>query len=77
MSKIAVIALLILYIIFQNIIMSAIIDLFIASISVAALFPAAFIWSKLRTGSLEDDFSPPREYYLTMLDRTHFRQLTL
>jgi cbb3-type cytochrome oxidase maturation protein len=39
--------------------MSAIIILLIASISVAALFLAAFIWS-VRSGQFDDDFSPPR-----------------
>jgi len=39
--------------------MSAIILLLIASISVAALFLAAFIWS-VKNRQFEDDFSPPR-----------------
>jgi cbb3-type cytochrome oxidase maturation protein len=39
--------------------MSAIIILLIASISVAALFLAAFIWS-VRNGQFDDDFSPPQ-----------------
>jgi cbb3-type cytochrome oxidase maturation protein len=39
--------------------MSAIIILLIASISVAAIFLAAFIWS-VRNGQFDDDFSPPR-----------------
>lgn len=38
--------------------MSAIIFLLIASISVAALFLGAFIWS-VRTGQYEDEASPP------------------
>lgn len=39
--------------------MSAIIILLIASISVAALFLGAFIWS-VRNGQFDDDFSPPQ-----------------
>lgn len=39
--------------------MSAIIILLIASISVAALFLAAFIWS-VRSGQYDDEYSPPR-----------------
>ena len=39
--------------------MSAIVILLIASISVAALFPSAFIWS-VRTGQFDDEFSPPQ-----------------
>lgn len=39
--------------------MSAIIILLIASISVAAIFLAAFIWS-VRSGQFDDDFSPPQ-----------------
>ena len=39
--------------------MSAIVILLIASISVAAIFLAAFIWS-VRNGQYDDDFSPPR-----------------
>jgi cbb3-type cytochrome oxidase maturation protein len=39
--------------------MSAIVILLIASISVAALFLAAFIWS-VKKGQFDDDFSPPR-----------------
>ncbi len=37
--------------------MSVILILLIASISVAALFLAAFLWG-VRTGQFEDDFSP-------------------
>ncbi|MES1222751.1 MAG: cbb3-type cytochrome oxidase assembly protein CcoS [Bacteroidota bacterium] len=37
--------------------MSVIIILLIASISVAGLFLAAFLWS-VKTGQFEDDFSP-------------------
>jgi cbb3-type cytochrome oxidase maturation protein len=37
--------------------MSVIIVLLIASISVAALFLAAFLWG-VRSGQFEDDFSP-------------------
>jgi len=37
--------------------MSAIIILMIASISVAGLFLAAFIWS-VKSGQFEDDYSP-------------------
>ena len=37
--------------------MSVILILLIASISVAGLFLAAFIWS-VKTGQFEDDFSP-------------------
>jgi cbb3-type cytochrome oxidase maturation protein len=40
-------------------IMSAIVILLIASISVAALFLAAFIWS-VRSGQYDDEFSPPQ-----------------
>ena len=39
--------------------MSVIAVLLVASISVAALFLAAFIWS-LKNGQFDDDFSPPR-----------------
>ena len=39
--------------------MSAIVILLIASISVAAIFLAAFIWS-VRNGQFDDEFSPPR-----------------
>lgn len=39
--------------------MSAIVILLIASISVAAIFLGAFIWS-VRNGQFDDDFSPPR-----------------
>ena len=39
--------------------MSAIIILLIASISVAALFLGAFIWS-VRNGQFDDEFSPPQ-----------------
>ena len=39
--------------------MSVIIILLVASISVAALFLAAFIWS-VRSGQYDDDFSPPQ-----------------
>lgn len=39
--------------------MSVIIILLIASISVAALFLAAFIWS-VKNGQMDDDYSPPR-----------------
>lgn len=39
--------------------MSAILILLIASISVAACFLAAFIWS-VKNGQYEDEFSPPR-----------------
>jgi len=39
--------------------MSAIVILLVASISVAALFLAAFIWS-VKNGQFDDDFSPPR-----------------
>jgi cbb3-type cytochrome oxidase maturation protein len=39
--------------------MSAIIILLLASISVAALFLAAFIWS-VKSGQYDDEFSPPR-----------------
>jgi len=39
--------------------MSAIVILLIASISVAAFFLAAFIWS-VRNGQFDDDFSPPQ-----------------
>ena len=37
--------------------MSAIIILLVASISVAGLFLAAFIWS-VKSGQFEDDYSP-------------------
>jgi len=37
--------------------MSAIVILLIASISVAAIFLAAFLWS-VRSGQFDDDFSP-------------------
>ena len=39
--------------------MSVIIILLIASISVAALFLVAFIWS-VKNGQMDDDYSPPR-----------------
>jgi cbb3-type cytochrome oxidase maturation protein len=39
--------------------MSAIIILLLASISVAALFLAAFIWS-VKSGQYDDEFSPPQ-----------------
>lgn len=39
--------------------MSVIIILLIASISVAALFLLAFIWS-VTNGQMDDDYSPPR-----------------
>jgi cbb3-type cytochrome oxidase maturation protein len=39
--------------------MSVIILLLIASISVAAIFLAAFIWS-VKQGQMDDDYSPPR-----------------
>ncbi len=39
--------------------MSAILILLIASIAVAAIFLAAFIWS-VKNGQYDDDFSPPR-----------------
>jgi cbb3-type cytochrome oxidase maturation protein len=39
--------------------MSAIVILLIASISVAAIFLAAFLWS-VRSGQFDDDFSPPQ-----------------
>ncbi|MFL5743441.1 MAG: cbb3-type cytochrome oxidase assembly protein CcoS [Niastella sp.] len=39
--------------------MSAIVILLIASISVSAIFLAAFIWS-IRSGQMDDDFSPPQ-----------------
>jgi cbb3-type cytochrome oxidase maturation protein len=39
--------------------MSAIVILLIASISVAGLFLAAFIWS-VRSGQYDDEFSPPQ-----------------
>ncbi|HEY1201877.1 MAG TPA: cbb3-type cytochrome oxidase assembly protein CcoS [Niastella sp.] len=39
--------------------MSAIVILLIASISVAAIFLAAFIWS-VRSGQYDDEFSPPQ-----------------
>jgi len=38
--------------------MSVMIILLIASISVAALFLIAFLWS-VRSGQYEDDYSPP------------------
>lgn len=38
--------------------MSVIIILLIASITVAAIFLAAFIWG-VRSGQFEDDYSPP------------------
>ncbi len=38
--------------------MSAIILLLVASISVAALFLGAFLWS-VRSGQFDDDVSPP------------------
>jgi cbb3-type cytochrome oxidase maturation protein len=44
---------------YKNSSMSAIVILLIASISVAALFLAAFIWS-VKKGQFDDDFSPPR-----------------
>ena len=39
--------------------MSVIIILLVVSISVAALFLAAFIWS-VRSGQYDDEFSPPQ-----------------
>lgn len=39
--------------------MSAIVILLVASISVAAIFLAAFLWS-VRNGQYDDDFSPPQ-----------------
>jgi cbb3-type cytochrome oxidase maturation protein len=39
--------------------MSAIVILLVASISVSAIFLAAFIWC-VRSGQLDDDFSPPQ-----------------
>lgn len=39
--------------------MSAIVILLIASITVAAIFLAAFIWS-VRNGQFDDEFSPPQ-----------------
>ena len=39
--------------------MSAIVILLIASISVAAIFLAAFIWS-VRNGQYDDEYSPPQ-----------------
>jgi cbb3-type cytochrome oxidase maturation protein len=39
--------------------MSVIIVLLLASISVAALFLGAFIWS-VKKGQFDDDYSPPR-----------------
>lgn len=39
--------------------MSAVVILLIASISVAAIFLGAFIWS-VRNGQFDDDFSPPQ-----------------
>jgi cbb3-type cytochrome oxidase maturation protein len=39
--------------------MSAIVVLLIASISVAAIFLAAFLWS-VRSGQFDDQFSPPQ-----------------
>ncbi|MGE5106104.1 MAG: cbb3-type cytochrome oxidase assembly protein CcoS [Sphingobacteriales bacterium] len=39
--------------------MSVIVVLLLASISVAALFLAAFIWS-VKKGQFDDDYSPPR-----------------
>lgn len=39
--------------------MSAILILLVASITVAGLFLAAFIWS-VKNGQYDDDFSPPR-----------------
>ena len=38
--------------------MSVIIILLVASISVAAIFLAAFLWG-VRSGQFEDDYSPP------------------
>jgi cbb3-type cytochrome oxidase maturation protein len=43
--------------VFKKPIMSVIIVLLIASISVAALFLVAFIWG-VRSGQFEDDYSP-------------------
>jgi cbb3-type cytochrome oxidase maturation protein len=40
-------------------VMSAIVILLIASISVAGIFLAAFIWS-VRSGQYDDEFSPPQ-----------------
>ena len=39
--------------------MSAIVILLFASISVAAIFLAAFLWS-VRNGQFDDEFSPPQ-----------------
>ncbi|MBX9783588.1 MAG: cbb3-type cytochrome oxidase assembly protein CcoS [Chitinophagaceae bacterium] len=39
--------------------MSVIIILLLASISVAVIFLAAFIWS-VKNGQMDDDYSPPR-----------------
>lgn len=39
--------------------MSVIVILLLASISVAALFLAAFIWS-VKKGQFDDNYSPPR-----------------
>lgn len=39
--------------------MSVIIILLIASISVAALFLGAYLWS-VKTGQYDDEYSPPR-----------------
>lgn len=39
--------------------MSVIVILLLASISVAALFLAAFIWG-VKKGQFDDDYSPPR-----------------
>ena len=39
--------------------MSVIVVLLLASISVASLFLAAFIWS-VKKGQFDDDYSPPR-----------------
>jgi len=41
----------------QNLEMSVIIVLLIASVSVAAIFLVAFIWS-VKSGQFEDDYSP-------------------
>jgi cbb3-type cytochrome oxidase maturation protein len=39
--------------------MSVVIILLLASISVAVFFLAAFIWS-VKSGQMDDDYSPPR-----------------
>ena len=50
--------------------MSAIVILLIASISVAAIFLAAFIWS-VRNGQFDDDFSPPQRILFDNLPTTN------